>query len=206
MAKMAKTATRAAAIAAKRGLILAEKIEATDVAAKSVKPTPKLAKAISAKALIGNFGQYQAGTFENLPRVRLKWTEPDLFEFIPRSSQPFVFVRPNGERVTPRNFFTDGGSIPRFVSALNGRLTAWGYAPAYLIHDWEFDRHHCGASKSFNAVRDTLMEALKTLMTTVVPRDEWAFDLVYHGVSSFVAKAAWNNSPPNCPIPPENPE
>jgi hypothetical protein len=51
-----------------------------------------------------------------------------------------------------------------------------------------------------------MMEALKTLMTTVVVKDEWAFDLIYHGISSFVAKDAWNNSPTTCPIPPENPE
>ena len=204
MAKAKKSVpTHKAAAAAKQALIAAQKLEAAQAAA-----TPQVAaKGPAAKALLGNFAKYQAGSFENLDRIRLRWTEPDLFEFVPRATQPFVFVRPNGDRIEPRNFFTDGGSIPRFVGAFNGRLTPWGYAPGYLIHDWEFDRHHCGAQKAFDAVRDTLMEALKTLMVKkIVPQDELAFDLIYHGVSSFVAKGAWNNNPPVCPIPPEKPE
>jgi hypothetical protein len=199
-----KKVTYKAAAAAKRSLIEAEKME---VASAAAKPKPMMAAGPKkAAALIGNWGKYQPGQFASLNRVRLRWSEPDLFELVPRTAQPFAFIRPNGERIEPTNFFTDGGSIPRIVSALNGRLSPWGYGPAYLIHDWEFDRHHCGATKSFNAVRDTLMEALKTLMTTVVPRNLVAFDLIYAGVSSLIARRLWNNMPPACPIPPANPE
>ena len=31
--------------------------------------------------------------------------------------------------------YTDGGSIPRIAQAFNG-FSPWGYAPAYMIHDW----------------------------------------------------------------------
>ena len=196
--------TYRAAAAAKRKLIESEKLEVAHTIAKA-KPMAAVGGR-QAEALIGNWSRYQTGTFENLDRIRLRWSQPDLFELVPRQTEPFAFIRPNGERIEPTNFFTDGGSIPRFVGTLNGRLTPWGYGPAYLIHDWEFDRHHCGARKSFNAVRDTLMEALKTLMTTVVPRNRVAFDLIFAGVSSVVAKAAWNKKTPVCPIPPPRPE
>jgi hypothetical protein len=205
MASKPKKTSYKAAAAAKRTLIQAEKIEVASAAAKAG-PMAATAGGPKAAALLGNWGNYQPGQFESLNRVRLRWSEPDLFELVPRATQPFAFIRPNGQRIEPTNFFTDGGSIPRIVSALNGRLTPWGYGPAYLIHDWEFDRHHCGATKSFNAVRDTLMEALKTLMTTVVPKNLVAFDLIYAGVSSSVAKALWNRQTPTCPIPPANPE
>lgn len=202
MANKPKKATYKSAAAAKRKLIESEKLE---VAHTIVKAKP-MAAGPQAAALIGNWSKYQPGTFENLDRIRLRWSDPDLFELVPRQANSFAFIRPNGERIAPTNFFTDGGSIPRFVGALNGRLTPWGYGPAYLIHDWEFDRHHCGASKSFNAVRNTLMEALKTLMTTVVPKNLFAFDLIFAGVSSPVARAIWNKNSPVCPIPPPNPE
>ena len=204
MAGKVKLVTRKAAANAKLKQIEAEKL----AVAKAVATTGKapVAAAFKSEALFGKYDQYQAGSFENLDHVRLCWTQPDLFELIPRIEKPFAFVRPNSTRIQPTNFFTDGGSIPRFVTAINGRLTPWGYGPAYLIHDWGFDRHHCGDKTSFEEVRDMLMEALKTLMTTVVPKDEIAFNTIYLGVSSPVARAAWNNNPPTCPIPPPKPE
>jgi hypothetical protein len=202
--KKAKTAGSAAAAAAsKQALIEAEKIAVAGAGAKQLtKPTTMM----KTEALFGNYGNYEVGTFEHLDRVRLEWTAPNLFELIPKATNPFVFVRHNGQRIQPSNFFTDGGSIPRLISAFNGRLTPWGYGPAYLIHDWEFDVHHCGGSKTFNAVRDTLMEALKTLMETQNIKNTLDFDLIYTAVSSPVARNIWNTNPPTCPIPPAAPE
>jgi hypothetical protein len=34
-------------------------------------------------------------------------------------------------------------------------LSAWCYTPAFMVHDWEFDVHHAGGDKGFEAVRDT---------------------------------------------------
>jgi hypothetical protein len=49
-----------------------------------------------------------------------------------------------------------------------------------------------GADKSFEAVRDTIVEALKTLMETgVTPRSEATFRMIYAGVSSWIAKRIW---------------
>lgn len=38
--------------------------------------------------------------------------------------------------------YTDGGSIPKVAQAIPG-LSPWGYGPAYLVHDWAFELHHC---------------------------------------------------------------
>src|SRR5262245_54184788 len=62
---------------------------------------------------------YPLGKFENLERSRLRWVAPNWFEFVPKSSKPFSFVRSSGERITPKNFFTDGGSIPRLFQWSN---------------------------------------------------------------------------------------
>ena len=205
MAKASKQVDYKAAAAAKQAIVESEKLI---VASVTVKAQQRPLTEVKTEALFGNYGDYQAGRFENLERNRLRWSAPNLFEFIPKSVRPFAFVRPNGQRVAPANFFTDGGSIPRLVGLFNGRLTPWGYGPAYLIHDWEFDLHHCNRTpKSFNAVRDTLMEALKTLMETgIVTKNVLDFDLIYAGVSSPIAKGLWNTMPPTCPIPPAIPE
>ncbi|RNC82869.1 MAG: DUF1353 domain-containing protein [Phycisphaera sp.] len=38
--------------------------------------------------------------------------------------------------------YTDGGSIPRVFWSIPG-YSPWGYAPAYIIHDWIFSVHQC---------------------------------------------------------------
>jgi hypothetical protein len=133
------------------------------------------------------------GKFINVDKLFLRWAKPDWFEYIPASQAPISFVRSTGETVTPGQMFTDGGSIPRWFW-MHKNLSPWVYVPAYLIHDWEFDQHHLKKTdKSFDAVRDTIAEGLKTLMETgLCPRDETTFRTIYAGVSSFVAKKIWN--------------
>jgi hypothetical protein len=113
------------------------------------------------------------------------------------------FRRSNGEVVTPRHMFTDGGSVPRYLWSLSG-LSPWGYAPAYLVHDWLFDLHHCGRSPyGFEATRDIMMEAIKTLMEDgVCPRDDLAFHGIYLGISSSIARQIWDKTDGGCPLRP----
>jgi hypothetical protein len=134
------------------------------------------------------------GKFLNVDKLFLRWAAPDWFEYIPDPQAPLSFVRSTGETITPKQMFTDGGSIPRWFWARKN-LSPWVYVPGYLVHDWEFDLHRKKASqKSFEAVRDTLAEGLKTLMQEgLAPRDENTFRTIYAGVSSFVAKRLWNN-------------
>ena len=71
-----------------------------------------------------------------------------------------------------------------------------GTLPYFLIHDWEFEQHLDGATnKSFDAVRDTMMEALKTLMEEgVTPKSEATFRIIYAGISSWIAKDIWSQN------------
>jgi hypothetical protein len=151
-----------------------------------------------------NLDEVPTGAFSGLESIRLRWVRPDWFEFIPRAAQPFSFLRSTGEVVEPRRMFTDGGSIPRIFWAKKS-LSPWGFAPAFLLHDWEFDKHHCELTpKSFEAVRDTMMEAVKTLMEIgICPRGDLTFRVIFAGINSNVARDIWNRQHPSCPLPPD---
>jgi hypothetical protein len=141
--------------------------------------------------MAADYGATPVGRFENVDRILLRWDRPNWFEYLPDAAAPFSFTRTSGEVIVPERMITDGGSVPRWFWAKEG-LSPWGHVPAFLVHDWEFDRHHAGAAKSFEAVRDTIAEALKTLMETgVTPRSEATFRMIYAGVSSWIAKKLW---------------
>ena len=132
------------------------------------------------------------GSFQNLDRLFLRWERPDWFEYLPDPERPFSFTRSTGEVIAPGRMITNGGSVPRWFWVKES-LSPWGHTPAFIVHDWEFDAHHAGATKSFEAVRDTIAEALKTLMETgVTPKSEATFRLVYAGVSSWIARRLWD--------------
>ena len=96
--------------------------------------------------------------------------------------------------------FTDGGSIPRPFWVFRN-LSPWGYAPAFLVHDWEFDVYHCELSeKTFDEVNATMMEGVRTLMETgICPKDRLAFAAIYAGISSPVGRMVWDR--PGCTLP-----
>lgn len=68
------------------------------------------------------------------------------FVFVPNPRDPLRFVRAEGHGsvpvIEPEMMYTDGGSIPRAGQLFNG-LNPWGYAPAYMVHDWIFVARHC---------------------------------------------------------------
>jgi len=68
------------------------------------------------------------------------------FILVPMPDEPFTFTRtaPGATvtRIVPGPIYTDGGSIPRLAQAFQG-FNPWGYAPAYMIHDWLFVARHC---------------------------------------------------------------
>ena len=70
------------------------------------------------------------------------------FVFIPNPNDPLTFTRLDnmgtviGQPIRPEIMYTDGGSIPRLATVFKG-LSPWGYAPAYMVHDWLFIAHHC---------------------------------------------------------------
>jgi hypothetical protein len=177
----------------------------TQLAAKLARqkaPKPKVAKGVGApaQALLGRkfYGDFPLGKFEGEPH--LVWTAPDIFRHDPQKASAFRFVRKTGEVVAPGTMYTDGGSIPRPLWFVKD-LSPWAYAPAFLIHDWLFDCHHCGKTdKSFEEVRDIMMEGVRTLMESgVCERNRLTFELIYTGIDSFVARQVWDK--PGCALP-----
>lgn len=60
------------------------------------------------------------------------------FRYIPDEHNPFGFVDDDGNEILlTESFYSDGGTIPRFVWGISG-LGHLDYLPAYLVHDWEF--------------------------------------------------------------------
>ena len=67
------------------------------------------------------------------------------FVFVPNPRDPLTFIR--GEdgpyrEIQPEMMYTDGGSIPKAAQWFNG-FSPWGYAPAYMVHDWLFIAARC---------------------------------------------------------------
>jgi hypothetical protein len=130
------------------------------------------------------------------------------FLFVPDPRDPLIFRRPDsgalGGTIRPGIMYTDGGSIPKIGQAFKG-LSPWGYAPAYMIHDWVFTAHHCivdGSTEGrFDQVRGMefddsvaiLGEAIKALVETrrVAPNDVTP-DVITAAVGSVVARNLWN--------------
>jgi hypothetical protein len=91
--------------------------------------------------------------------------------------------------------YTDGGSIPRFAWGVPG-YSPWGYAPAYIVHDWLFEAQHCGYAPdneyTFSDSVDVMAEGLKALMeASPEVRNYVLFDTVVAAVASPIAKRLW---------------
>lgn len=130
------------------------------------------------------------------------------FLFVPDPRDPLIFHRSDptapGGVIKPGLMYTDGGSIPKIAQVFKG-LSPWGYAPAYMIHDWVFIAHHCvvdGSTENrFDEVRGVdfddsaaiLGEAIKSLIATrqVAPNDV-APSAITAAVGSVVAKNLWD--------------
>lgn len=110
------------------------------------------------------------------------------FVFVPSPNAPLTFTRNNPSasitKITPEMMYTDGGSIPRAATLFNG-FSPWGYAPAYMVHDWIFVARHCLTdgtpteaeravdAMSFVESAQIIAEAIKTLIASdrVQPND-----------------------------------
>ncbi|MER9254539.1 hypothetical protein NKI59_22510 [Mesorhizobium sp. M0598] len=130
------------------------------------------------------------------------------FLFVPDPRDPLIFHRayPSspGSTIQPGLMYTDGGSIPKIAQVFKG-LSPWGYAPAYMIHDWVFIAHHCivdGSTENrFDQVRGIefddsaaiLGEAIKALIKArQVAPDDVAPGAITSAVGSVVAKNLWD--------------
>lgn len=140
------------------------------------------------------YDRVRPGSFQG--KVTITWAEPNYFIYEPSPTDPLKFAS-DGHIIIPKKMYTDGGSIPPFFWGIPG-YSPWGYAPAYIIHDWLFVAHHCNYDTdnqyTFEDSARLLAEGIKTLMETHrVPKDEFVEYTIYEAVSSAVAKELWDN-------------
>ncbi|MBU1565010.1 MAG: DUF1353 domain-containing protein [Proteobacteria bacterium] len=128
--------------------------------------------------------------------LEVRWVKPNQFIFLPAQNNPFYFER-NGKRIQPKAMYTDGGSIPQLIWNVPG-YSPWGYAPAYIIHDWIFVAHHCqdpdDGEYSFNESATILSEGIKTLMENkVAPKSYFTHYTISKAVESKIAENYWDD-------------
>ena len=145
----------------------------------------------------------KTGIFENADDLRATLTPTEQqgwYLYTAREGRPMRFVRQNGEIVEPGTFFSDLGTIPRFLRI--GRLLQPDSYPAVaLIHDWLVRRHNCGDQRY--GFRESILiqqEALKTWMETH-PKDRCRliFWLTRQGLKTKRSKDGWDYRFANCP-------
>jgi hypothetical protein len=145
------------------------------------------------------------------------WVGADKFVYVPGAEgQNLAFeTATTGRVIAPGLMYTDGGSIPRVAQVFTG-LSAWGFGPAYIVHDWIFYGRHCyvdpapahyndvarfddvngkAGSKpiTFDESALILAEVIKTLVDHKQIREPGlAAELVSSGVDSPIALASWN--------------
>jgi len=149
------------------------------------------------------YSSVKQGAFKG--KAILEWDGPNEFVYRPDPKRPLEFIRSDGEVIKPNAMYTDAGSIPQPLWAIKN-YSPLGYAPAFLIHDWLFDAHHCQVDgyeyHTIDSSADVMSECIKTLMET---RDDvsvskttlYAMD---KAVRSPFAKKAWDSG--RCKIPP----
>jgi hypothetical protein len=141
------------------------------------------------------YNRTDIGKFEG--GIDVRWIEPNKFIYMP-TQDPLKFTTSDKKVIVPRRMYTDGGSIPRLFWGVPG-YSPWGYAPAYIIHDWLFEAHHCDIPEyrdiTFDKSASILAEAIKTMMVTnKAPRDETTLWAIYEAVKSPIAKSLWDKT------------
>jgi hypothetical protein len=134
----------------------------------------------------------------------VRWVKNDYFLFLPNQEEPFTLLRTNGTKIQPGPMYTDGGSIPRFLWGVEG-YSPWGYAPAYIVHDWLFEAHHCDHEPdnkyTFDDSVKVMAESLKAVMEAAPEvRNYFVFDSVVGAVGSPIARRLWEKGA--CKAPP----
>jgi hypothetical protein len=138
-------------------------------------------------------------------KVIVQWIEPDLFVFLPDSKQPLTFTRNNGQKITPGRMLTDGGSIPRPIWILRS-YSPWGFAPAFIVHDWLFTMKQCklgGYERlTLNDSGLVMAEVMKTMIEAKkVEAGPLTVVSMHQAVVSPIARASWNRGKCNPPPP-----
>ncbi len=138
------------------------------------------------------------------------------FVYVPAPGNALRFTRKDArgreQVIKPTMMYTDGGSIPKVGQVFKG-LSPWGYAPAYMIHDWLFRARQCVndgkasaaesvvAGMSFQDSADVIAEAIKTLQAEGrVSKDDVAPRIVSSAVAGPISAHLWTKQGA-CPEP-----
>lgn len=176
---------------------------------------PRLAPAL-ALVLAGcgsiDYGAVERGTFSGSLFVMWVGYGSDIagdgrFVFVPDPGNPLTFVRPassgDPRPIVPEAIYTDAGSIPKLAQVFRG-FSPWGYAPAYIVHDWLFVANHCltdgqptEAERRVDGMRFResaviIAEAIRTLQETGrVRRDDISAAAIASATAGPVARYLW---------------
>lgn len=129
------------------------------------------------------------------------------FLFVPEPGNELTFTRSDpaapGGVIKPSIMYTDGGSIPKIAQAFRG-FSPWGYAPAYMIHDWLFTAQHCirdgNPDPRYQRLRDVefeesvkiIGEAIRALVKSGrVKENDTAGNLITAAVGTGIARGLW---------------
>ncbi|AUQ49037.1 hypothetical protein PhaeoP83_00731 [Phaeobacter inhibens] len=129
------------------------------------------------------------------------------FIYVPVPGDELTLQRRNPNatvsQIKPGAIYTDGGSIPRAAQVFKG-FSPWGYAPAYMVHDWLFVAKKCvtdGAATpaevpigrmDFIESAEVLGEAIKGLIEAkrVKPNDV-APEMISAAVAGPISRRIW---------------
>lgn len=130
-------------------------------------------------------------------KLIVQWLEPDKFMFVPDSASPLRFTRSSGQVIQPQKLVTDGGTVPRAMWVARS-YSPWGYAPAFIIHDWLFEMKRCALPNNpaadYKVAADIMAEVMKTMAAAgVVSLDDLTLLSMHAAVSSSVARDYWDN-------------
>ena len=150
------------------------------------------------------YGDTSSATFSG--KLDVRWVGNNYFLFVPNPQSPLTLERADGSTITPGLMFTDGGSIPKMFWGIEG-YSPWGYAPAYMVHDWLFVTEHCkdhpDSKYTFEDSVTVMAEAMKAIMeSNTKVRNYFVFDTVVGAIDSPIAEKLWEKG--KCvPIPDE---
>lgn len=149
-----------------------------------------------------SYKDFKVGSLKG--KLIVQWWEPDKFVFLPDKDDPLTFKRGNGDTITPGRMLTDFGTIPRPLWIFRN-YSPWGYAPAFIVHDWLFHMKHCGIpgnEKYDHDIAATVMaEVMKTMMESgKVEVAKSTVYAMYEAVDSRYGKSYWDNG--KCELPP----
>ncbi|MEO0522801.1 MAG: hypothetical protein AAF088_07775 [Pseudomonadota bacterium] len=132
------------------------------------------------------------------------------FVYVPFPGRELKFIRDvrnnsdaTLETIVPGPIYTDGGSVPRVAQPFKG-FSPWGYAPAYMIHDWLFVAKKCNTDgmaeveerpvgqMPFKESAEIMGEAIKALIRQeMVGKNDVAPGVISSAVAGPISRSIW---------------